>query len=281
MVTADLFLIILGLIYLIYASVSDIKKREVPNWLSFSLIGFALAYRAFFSILNSDLMFFVYGVIGLIIFVGLGYGFYYARIFAGGDAKLLFGLGIVFSFSSSLTGNLIIFLLFAVLLLFFGGLWGIVFSLFIVYGNKRKFSQEFSHQVKINKKLVYYSLIIGIFSLILLFLDSIFVFISILIFIFPFLYTYAKSVEESCMIVFVSTNELIEGDWLYSQVKVGKRIIKPYWEGLSSEELAILRKKKEKVRVKQGIPFVPAFLFAFLALIYLLYFKPDIFSLFF
>ena len=114
----DLFLLILGLIWLIVASIQDIKKREVANWLSFSLIAFALVYRAFYSVLFFDLWFFLYGLIGLILFVGLAYAFYYARIFAGGDAKLLMGLGAILGFATSLRENLIIFCVFIFLLLF-------------------------------------------------------------------------------------------------------------------------------------------------------------------
>jgi Flp pilus assembly protein protease CpaA len=55
----DLFLIILAGIWLVIASLQDIKKREVPNWLNFSLIIFALGYRAIYASINSDLMFFV------------------------------------------------------------------------------------------------------------------------------------------------------------------------------------------------------------------------------
>jgi hypothetical protein len=36
---------------------SDLKKREVPNWLNFSLVVFALAYRAFYSVINNDSLF--------------------------------------------------------------------------------------------------------------------------------------------------------------------------------------------------------------------------------
>jgi len=277
MLDENLFLFILAGIWIIFASISDLKKREVPNWLSFSFIGFALAYRAFFALINSNLNYFLYGLFGLGIFVGLGYGFYYARVFAGGDAKLLFGLGAILPVSSSLISNFMIFGIFIFLLLFFGGLWGLVFSFYLAFFNKKKFSIEFRKQLKNNKKLIYYALVLSAISLILLFFDFIFIFIALLILLFPFLFIYAKSVENSCMIILVSSKELVEGDWLYENIKIKNKIIKPNWEGLSESEINLLRKSNKKIKVKQGIPFVPAFFFAFLALI-IFYFKFDIFS---
>jgi prepilin signal peptidase PulO-like enzyme (type II secretory pathway) len=79
------------------------------------------------------------------------------------------------------------------------------------------------------------------------------------------------------MIVLINPRKLTEGDWLYEKVKVGRKIVRPNWEGLSQEELILLRRYKRKIKVKQGIPFVPAFFFAFI----LLLFKDNIFNLLF
>lgn len=63
------------------------------------------------------------------------------------------------------------------------------------------------------------------------------------------------------------TNQVTIGDWLYEEVKIGKKNIKPYWEGLSEKEVELIRKSNKKVLIKQGIPFVPGFLIAFILLI--------------
>lgn len=265
----DMFLLILGLIWLVAASFQDIKKREVANWLSFSLIIFALIYRAFYSVLFSDVWFFLYGLFGLILFISLAYAFYYARIFAGGDAKLLMGLGIILSFSNLFYENLIVYASFIFLLLFSGGIYGLIYSGILALSNKEKFAKEFKRQSKINKKLFYISLVFVVISLICVFYfkDLIFLAFPFLFLLFPILLIYGKAVEESCMIVSISSKEVTIGDWLYEEVRVGKKTIKPYWEGLSEEEVNLLRKYKKKIKIKQGIPFVPAFLIAFITLI--------------
>jgi prepilin signal peptidase PulO-like enzyme (type II secretory pathway) len=75
------------------------------------------------------------------------------------------------------------------------------------------------------------------------------------------------------MIKLVNVKELTLGDWLYKAVKVGKRVIRPNWEGLNEKELALIQKNyKKKIFVKQGLPFIPAFLIAFIILIFIIYF---------
>ncbi len=88
-------------------------------------------------------------------------------------------------------------------------------------------------------------------------------------FISPYIYFFAKAIDEACMIKLVPVKKLTEGDWIYKDIKVGKRIIKAKWEGLSKEEIILLKKRYKKVLIRQGIPFSPVFLISYLALIYL------------
>lgn len=275
MLNENLFLIVLALIWIVVAIVMDYRKREVQNWWNFSLIAIALVYRAFTSLYLRDYRFFIYGVIGFAIFFIIANLFYYSRVFAGGDAKLLMALGAILPFSSTFFSNLIIFLYFIFLLLFFGGIYGMFFSLFLAVRNSKKFTREFSRQFEKNKRLIeiIFIIVIVLSVLFLLVEQYLLVAFPMLLLIFPFLYIYAKSVEESCMIKSVDVKNLTVGDWLYEEVRIGKRKIKPNWEGLNERELRLLQKKqgKGKVKIKQGIPFTPAFLFAFLILIWLLF----------
>ena len=91
----------------------------------------------------------------------------------------------------------------------------------------------------------------------------IFFLVGILIFIFPFLYVFAKGLENVSMIRSVSSRELREGDWLVNDVVVGGKVVKADWDGLSLESIKLLKGKK-KILIKEGLPFVPAFLIAFL-----------------
>jgi hypothetical protein len=82
------------------------------------------------------------------------------------------------------------------------------------------------------------------------------------------LYVFAKGLETVSMIRDVSGSELREGDWLVDDVKVKGKTIKSDWDGLSLEDIKLLKGKK-KVKIKDGLPFVPAFLIAFLGYVFL------------
>lgn len=259
------FLIILALIWLVIASIQDIKKREIPNWLSFSLIIFALGYRAFYSIFNSDYLFFIYGLFGFGIFFVLAYVFYYARIFAGGDAKLLMALGIILPLASSFFSNLVILGFFIILLMLTGSIYGLLYSLILISLNKNRFVKEFKKQFLLRRSMVILAFIFSILSLVFgFFIEDILFLLPLVIFIFPFVFIYAKSVEESCMVKQVSGNKVTVGDWLYEEIKVKGKKIKPYWEGLSEKEVEMLRKYRKRIKIKQGIAFAPVFLISFI-----------------
>ncbi|MFH1521423.1 MAG: hypothetical protein ABIF18_00530, partial [archaeon] len=56
--------------------------------------------------------------------------------------------------------------------------------------------------------------------------------------------------------------------WLVDEIRVGKKVIRADWDGLSLEDIELLKNKK-KVKIKEGLPFVPAFLIAFLGYVFL------------
>ncbi|MBU2615578.1 MAG: hypothetical protein KKC19_00575 [Nanoarchaeota archaeon] len=69
----------------------------------------------------------------------------------------------------------------------------------------------------------------------------------------------------------VSVSNLTEGDWLYKDVQIGKKVISAKWEGLSMDDIKKIRKNYKSVIIRQGIPFTPVFLISLLVLILLCY----------
>ncbi|PIN89122.1 hypothetical protein COU60_04630 [Candidatus Pacearchaeota archaeon CG10_big_fil_rev_8_21_14_0_10_34_76] len=259
-----LFLFGLAFTWIIFAVVQDMRSREVANWLNFSLIAFVLAYRAFYSIFSREIMFFIYGLIGVLSFVILGYAFYYARAFAGGDAKLLMGLGGVLPFDSFITFGILtggfFFLLFSL-----GIIYSLTYTIFLATKNKKTFIPEFKKQLIKNKKYIFIALLIVlIIEISAQIISSDFLGLSaILIIIIPLLFIYSKAIENSCMIKLLSPNKLTEGDWLEKEILINGRKIKKSIHGLTEREIILLRKHNKKVWIKEGIPFTPAFLMAF------------------
>ncbi len=276
--SAELFLVVFGLVWIIAAVLQDLKRNEVDNWLNFSLITFALLYRIFYSLLSNEWSFLFQGLIGLGIFFVLGNIFYYSRLFAGGDAKLFIALGAVLPWSLILTENLRIYLWFLFLFLSAGAIYGFIFSFILVSKNKKKFIGEFKKSFLNNKKLIYFSLIIGILIMFfgLLINEFALIGLSLLIIIMPLVFLYARSVDESCMIKEVSVKKLREGDWLFENLVLSNnKKIKKDWQGLTLKQIKLIKKKYKgkKVLIRQGIPFTPVFLISYVVLIYFYFFN--------
>jgi len=266
------FLIILGLVWITGAIIQDMRKREVDNLWNFSLIGFALAYRIAVSIFINEYGFALNGLIGLGVFFVLGNLFYYSRLFAGGDAKLIMALGAVLPLSYFWIVNLKIFGGFILLFFIGGSVYSLIWAFCLMSSNWKDFKKEFLKQWEAYKKMFLFALIFVILWVVFAFIISqtVFVLIGLIILLFPVLFVFAKSIEESCMVRKVSPDKVTEGDWLYEDVLVGGRKIKSSWEGVSKSDLELIQKKvKKKILVKYGIPFTPSFLFAFVGLLFL------------
>lgn len=273
------FLLVVAFIWILGATITDLKKREVPDWLSFSLVAIVLAARMIFSVLERDISFFLQGVLFFAIFFALANLFYYARIFAGGDAKLLMGLGAVLAappalpFSSIANTGAVISIplpfVFILNLLIVGSLYGLLFTFAVALKSRKRFWPEFSGGFRKVKVLPYLMMAILI-SVFAIFTKAYFLFaLAALAILFPFVHSAVKVLEEIGMVSLVPARKLVVGDWLAREVRIGGKVIKPTWEGISKQEIELLRKAGKKVLVKYGIPFVPALLFTFLATIFL------------
>lgn len=265
-----IFLFVLALVWIIFASIQDLKSREVANWLNFSLIVFALGFRFFYSVFSdTGFGFFYQGLIGFGIFLIIGNLLYYSRMFAGGDAKLMIALGTILPFSKSFLINIKIFALFLFLFLFVGAVYGLAITIFLSLKNFRIFKKEFFKRLKKNKNWIYFIMFFGLVLAVLGFFENILFILGVIVFIFPYFYLYAKTVDNVCMVKRFKTKDLTEGEWLYEKVKIGKQVIKPSWEGLSKEEIRLIKKKYKFIKIKQGVAFIPVFLISFLVLFYL------------
>ena len=268
------FLTAVGLIAVIFASIQDLKKREVTNWISFSLIVFALGFRFFYSLFSGesfqDLNFFYYGLIGLGIFLVIGHLFYYGRVFAGGDAKLMIALGTVLPLSNSFNENLNLFVVFLFLFLVVGSIYGILWSFVLVVKHWKNFVKEYKKQFILYKGLMNSFFVLALLVIIIgIVFDMLVLYLGLVLFLLPVVYIYAKAIDESCMVKKIKSSKLVEGDWIYNDIQVGRKTIKAKWEGVSMKDILAIKKNKKFVLVREGIPFVPVFFFTFLILVFM------------
>ena len=268
---SDIILFSLAFIVLLIATVTDIKKREVPNWISFSFLGVALFIKILAFLFSGDYSILINTGIYFAIFLIIGNLLYYGQVFGGGDVKLLYGLSIAFSsnpffYSSSTTNfNEPFILAFLVNSFIIGAIYGILFSIFIITKNKqnlKKFKEKIKQGLKKQeigfKSLSWVCIIVSLLFLIISFVDSIFFLFFIFILIIPFLFLAVKIVEKDFMMKLTSPRDLSEGDWLIEKIRVGHEIIKPSIHGLNLREINYLKKNYNgKIKIKEGLPFVP------------------------
>lgn len=263
-----IFLSIIALVWVIAATIQDNKTTEIANWLNFSLAIFAIGFKFFYSLFSNDFNFLYQGLIGLGIFFILGNLLYKARMFAGGDAKLFISLGAILPIYSTFYDNLNAFLFFLIIFLGAGALYSLASSVVLCFSHLKDFKKEFVKQIHNRKKIINITTSIAIILMALALLDFIFFYLALMVLLILYLYLYAKSVDEAAMVQKVSAKELMEGDWLYKDVKVGKSIIKADWDGLTREQIVLLRRHSKKVLIRRGVPFANVFLLSILFYFY-------------
>jgi Flp pilus assembly protein protease CpaA len=253
------FLFWLFFVGIIVASLQDLKRREVDNWLNLFLLLASFSFIFFQAIFQRDASIIFQAGFALVLLLILMNAFYYGRVFAGGDAKLLFAMTVFFvgtTFVITLT-NIGVFLLF---LMIAGSVYGLSYSLVLYFKDFEKVNK--SMKEGFSNLWVRYSILFGIILFALSYVNWWFFFFSIFALAFPLLYVFAKGLENVSMMRTISGKELREGDWLVDDVKVNGKTIKADWDGVSLEDIKLLKGKK-KIKIKEGLPFVPAFLIAF------------------
>ena len=265
----------IGFLVLLIGSYTDIKTREVPDWVNFGLIGTGFGINLLFSIIFWNINFILASIIGFAIFFAIAWVMFYTGQWGGGDSKILMGLGAVigidfFSKQFFLFG----FLINALLL---GALYGILWAVFSIFRNRKKFVKEFKKSSK-NKKIILSKRIVFILFIILILvglfipnnLVKLMMFYAAVVSVLTFyLWIYIKAVENVSMLKYVKLQQLTEGDWIAKNVKVdGKYITGPKDLGIEKKKIKKLiefykRGKVKRILIKEGIPFVPSFFAAY------------------
>lgn len=294
---------IIGLAALLIGSFTDLKKREVPDWLNYGLIFTGIGVSLLLSIIYSNFWFLINSIIGLGIMFLLGSIMFYTGQWGGGDSKMIMGIGALIGIPASWPlqemilswGNEVPFLFSFILYSFVvGAVYGLFWTIVLAIKHRKGFVAEFRYLLdmrrNITKKIIKIGFIVIILaSISLLFFAKYFILtivplgLSILVIIAYWMYFFIKATEQSSMIKHVQPEELTEGDWISSDVFVdngegkGKMYITgPKDLGISKEQIQklIMLKKQGKLKdekgrkllidVKIGIPFVPSFLVGYL-----------------
>jgi hypothetical protein len=284
---------------LLVGSVTDIKKREVPDWVNYGLIASGFGFNLLYSFVNWEFSYIVNSILGFLVFLSFSLVMFYSGQWGGGDSKMLMGLGALFGinieFFKMIYFNIMnlfkpspisyVKLPFAINLivnvLLVGAAYGLLWSFVMVALNFRKFRTEVKKVFDNVKRIQKYFIIVAFILILVSYfslgypLNFIATALVLLLFTVFYLWIFIKATENSCMLKYVKPLELTEGDWIAEDVKVGgKHICGPKDLGIEKKQIKELigfykKGKIKKVLIKEGIPFVPSFLIAFiLTLIY-------------
>jgi len=268
---------IVSFVALLISSITDLKTREVPDWLNYGLVISGVGLSLLFSVVHSNPSFIINSIVGLSIFFGIAYIMFYTGQWGGGDSKILMGLGAMIGIDVGFKTSQFLFGFF-INALFVGAIYGLLWSIFLVLKNKRKFLNEFKAILSKNviaktKKIIAVTLIllfIPIFFIKLYHIKILILSLAFLILTTFYLWIFVKAVEKSSMHKLVEPSKLTEGDWIVDDIFIGKQYIcGPKDLGISKKQIKKLielykQRKVKKILIKEGIPFVPSFLVAFI-----------------
>jgi len=260
----DAILILLGLLGLFIASICDIKTKEIPDWLSFSLIASGISIRIMQAVSAGTWKYLVYTLLIVFAMLVLGNVMYYTKQWGGGDTKLLIALAAVFAvnpyqeyFFLSMLINLVI----------VSTAYGLAFCIYFAFRYRKKFIKELPIYYKKESSKIKKFILIAVLLLVPVFIIKEVTLIvllataAILLSIYPLLTTFIEAVERSAMFREIKVSKLTEGDWITKDIRVKNKLIySKSAPGIEKFQINLLKKFKIKyVPVKDGIPFVPAF----------------------
>jgi len=266
----------LAFIALLIGSITDLKTREVPDWVNYGLICSGVALNLLFSIIYSNPSFILSSIIGLAIFFVIAYVMFYAGQWGGGDSKMLMGIGAIIGIKPSFSQQFLAGFFINALLV--GAAYGLLWSMMLAVKNKRKFIKELRKElskkaiVNIKKFLIAGIVLIVVLSWLLRGnpLSLVLLMLAFLALCSFYLFALVRAVEKSSMYKLVEPSKLTEGDWIVKNVVVDKKYVTgPKDLGISKSQIRKLvelhrKGKVKKILIKEGIPFVPSFLIAFI-----------------
>lgn len=258
---------------LIVGSYTDLRVREVPDWVNFAMIAGALGVRLVYSAAFWDFRFILQGLAGFVIFFAISWVMFYTGQWGGGDSKMLMAIGAILGLELSADALVLSFVANTILV---SAAYGLLWSIGLAATNWKSFlpqakalcSRKGSVILHRSIWVVALAVLAAAFAVSNARLKMSFLTLSAVLVLTFYTWIMIKSVEDSCMLKRVPATELTEGDWISEDVIVkGKLVCGPADLGVSKSQIRKLRRLEkdgliDSVPIKVGIPFVPCFLFS-------------------
>ncbi|MEM4246798.1 MAG: A24 family peptidase [Candidatus Woesearchaeota archaeon] len=270
----EVLLFLVALFVLIVGAYTDIRTREVPDWVNFGGIVAGLGIRAAWGFAGNGWAALGFGLFGFVVFFALSIIMYYSRQWGGGDSKLLMAMGALLGLWFSKDNAGVGFLLWVLLA---GAGYGIVSNIVLAVMNWKLFLKRYAelfNKVRWANFPVLFVFLLGFAFAVAtddLFFRMLVLFVALIVPVLFYLAIGVKAVENCCMYRKIHPCLLTEGDWIAKPVFYKRRYLcGPKDLGVTKKKIRELRRLGIKqVIVKDGIPFVPSFLMAFLFYLWL------------
>ncbi|HKZ49639.1 MAG TPA: A24 family peptidase [Candidatus Nanoarchaeia archaeon] len=265
MTDASFVLIGIALFGTIVGTYTDLKARLVPDWTNYFMLASGIGAYAVISAVEKSIWPIIFSLAGAAIFFAVGLLLYVAGMWGGGDAKLLAAYGAMFAPFPAVALWPFLFSLW-VNILVFGAVIGVIGMLAIFLKNYSKAMPELKKDFAKNKFIAYSLAGAGFVSAALSVYKLVFAMILGII-ILIFLIMIFRATERVCLVKRIKPSQLVEGDWITKEISADKYHYKPKKSGVTKEEIIALIKmenagKIKEVEVKDGLPYLPAFLIA-------------------
>ena len=268
-----LIFVSIALAGVLIGTIFDLKARWVPDYVNYFMIFFGLAGHAIISIQANSIWPFAYSLIAVGILYVLSAVLFYAGAWGGGDAKMLIGLGallatvpnLVFMQDFPIQWPFLITLWTNTLI--FGAAIGFIGTFYLAAKHFSGFKKEFK---TFSGKTKLFLIPIMLLFPISYYFEKSFVIFPFAILILFVLFLVFKSVENACMYKFTAPKKLVEGDWVVDEIKIAGIHYTPNKSGIEKKDILKLIEleslgKLDKVKIKEGLPYVPAFMLGLLA----------------
>jgi len=267
-----------SVLFLLVASYFDLRTGEIPDKVSFSLIGISLLMAGVDSVISSDFNLILNTLIIGTAYFAFGYLSFWLGQWGGGDVKILAGIGCSVGYLGAVgvfnDGLVPYFITYFVNLGLVGWPYVVLYSLILGVMRPESFTRFLSLlRRKSSIVLVAVSFLPPIAAL---FMDiGILGIVYLALPVFVVLSVYLKAVEKVALQKTVRVSELKEYDALAEDITVGGKLIagKRSIEGITKEQLGEIKKLAEggkipdKIRIRWGIKFVPILFLAFVSLL--------------
>ena len=206
----ELILILVVMIWLLFALIYDLKTREIPDWISYSLIAIALTSSVIASLEQTSFLPLISSLIAAILFAIISLLLYYTKQWGGGDVKLFIALGLALpQYPSSLLQyfnpniNVYFPLILIINLLIAAVIYSLIYLIILIIKNKARFLVDIKKYQMRRLKILFMVVAVIIFISSFLFplqQSRYLIIIAVLILIFPYIFAITKVIEKIAMI---------------------------------------------------------------------------------